>query len=344
MSDSLLKKLLFAALSTNLLLLLLNLFIGPADAENTDDLKFTLHHGNADSVLYLSLREYNIADSLISVVNKRAFYDDTLSRFFNIRIPGDIRLPEYLASLQANAKSEGFSLMTTQENAATIHAVLSDGKTKYLLAKLHHSPGIKRNACSVAFFVQLIPGSTIKADELNNLPAGFFPLIKCDKTTLPIHQNLVSENGGYGVYLDNTFADVEFRLDFAFSNQRFNSALDNIFTYFRGMRFLLISNEANYYLPSALQRITSAAGTKQVAVFGTGFMVDLRNNSLEIVRDEIEILISKLGADDAAYFLIDDYTYIRNEKMLLNLRKKGVKMLSFQNLSRRAALNPAANN
>lgn len=344
MSDSLLKKILFAALSLNVLMLLLNLFIGPAENVLPSEMSKLPPLGSADSVFKYTLREFNVADSLTNFINKRGLREDTLSGFYNLSMPGDIRLPEFLFSLQANAKSAGFNISATEQDAARFQITITSAKTNYLLARLKQLPGIRRKACSAAFFIYLIPGSTIAPGELNNLPVGFYPLIKCNRTTLPIHQTLVSENGGYGVFLDNNFTDVEFRLDFAFSNQRFNSALDNIFTFFSGMKFMVISSEANYYLPSTLQKITTLATSRRISVFGTGFIVDLRNNSSEIVKDEVELLISRLGSEEAAYFLLDDYSYIRNEKMLLNLRKKGVKLLPFQSLVKRAALNPPANN
>lgn len=338
MSGFFLKKLLFATLSVNVLLVIVNLFLGSSSSENSDaDAEF--RPPDAAALFFDALSDYKLPDTLVVPHKRKNTGDDTLSTYHSVYLPADIHFPELLKSIQERVLPAGYTVKTESETGNKFDVIISLGKKKYFHVKFHITPTAHRKAGSVAFFVFIKPNTNVNIAELNYLPRGFFPVIECNKATLGLHQQLIDGNGGYGVYLDDNFADIDFRLDFSFSSQRFSTALRNIFTFFSGMKFVLISQNANYYLPSTLEKINSYSAAKNTSVFGTGIMVDLRNADNSVVLDEVELLTSKLSFDDNAFFLIDDYTYLKHEKKLLNLRKKGLKMLNIGQLNKKASLN-----
>lgn len=296
---------------------------------------------NADSLFRNHLNYFKIPDSLISFSAKRPLKNDTTTSFLRVLLPGDVVFPVFIKSLNNRLSQAGMRAESFYSGEYSYDLGIFRGDMKIFSAKITRSHIHQRKEGALAVFVLIRESDSFNLNELDYLPSGFYPLVYAEKISPAKLRTITLGNRNYAVLLDGEVKEVDFKLDFSFSESRINGALNNIFSYFSGVNLLLLSHKANFYLPSSIGRIVKKSAEKGIPVIGTGLVVDLRDTDSGISLNEIRLFVSRLRSEEAGFLLLDAQVYLEIKKELLTLKEQGIKMLSLAEIVRKAGLGSA---
>lgn len=258
-----------------------------------------------------------------------------------VTLPGDVIFPVFVKSLNTLLAKSSLRAKSDFNGQYTYNLNIYRGSNKILSSRITRSPQHQRSQGALAVFLLIRSSDNFNLSDLDYLPAGIYPLVYAEKINPSKLRIITQGNRNYGVLLDGEIKEVDFKLDFSFSESRFNGALNNIFSYFSGVNLLLLSHQANFYLPSAIGRIVKKSAEKGIPVIGTGLLVDLRDTDSGISLNEIKLFVSRLRSDEAGIILLDAQAYLDIKKELYTLKEQGIKMLSLAEIVRKAGLSSA---
>lgn len=324
----------------NLALFFALIVTGGGDAQDSDNPR-QKNRINADSLFRAHLSYYKIPDSLITSAPKRQAKNDTTSSLLRVILPGDVVYPVFIKSLNERLAKSALRAESHFQGEYSYFLNIYQNKNKILTARITRSPQYQRRQGALAIFILIRADDNFNLTELDYLPAGFYPLVYAEKINPAKLRTITQGNNSYGMLLDGEIKEVDFKLDFSFSESRFSGALNNIFSYFSGVNLLLLSHTANFYLPSSIGRITRKSAEKGIPVIGTGLLVDLRDTDSRISLNEIELFVSRLRSEEAGFILMDAQAYLEIKKELFTLKEQGIKMLSLAEIVRKAGLGSA---
>lgn len=298
-------------------------------------------HASADSLFKFHLSFYNIPDSLISISQKRTSRNDTTATLLHLTLPGDVIYPEFVKRLNGLLAGAGMISESQLTGEYSYELGVYRVRDKVLSVKITRMPQIQRREGSLAVFILIRDSDNFNLTELDYLPTGFYPLVYAEKINPAKLRTITLGNNNYGVLLDGGIKEVDFKLDFSFSESRINGALNNIFSYFTGVNLLLLSHKANFYLPSSIGRIVKKSAEKGIPVIGTGLVVDLRDTDSRTSLTEIRLFVSRLRSEEAGFILLDAQAYLEIKKELFTLKEQGIAMLGMPEIVKKAGLGTA---